>query len=156
MPQAKAAARAFETPSLPTVRLQIFKANHPRAIDSCIDYFGGRLAADVSPENDPCGEGFLDAFAGQGGAPLTELLFVVARDQPELWDCWAQWFSGIPHVRVILDRRGGKRRQHYEARELERRRTDRRRHPGIEAELRSVGFDIIRHQRAAPFSPLMR
>ncbi len=151
MSQAKAAARAFETPSLPIVRRQIFKADHSRTIDSYIDYFGGRLAADVSPENDPCGEGFLDAFAGQGGTPLTELLFVVARDQPELWDCWTQWFSGIPHVRVILDRRRGERRRQVEAHGPERRQTDRRRHPGIEAELRSVGFDIIRHQRARPF-----
>ncbi len=63
MSQAKAAARGFETPSLPTVRLQIFKADHPRAVDSYIDYFGGRLAANVSPENDPCGEGLLDALA---------------------------------------------------------------------------------------------
>lgn len=156
MSRAKAAGQAFETPGLPTVRLPIVKADHPRAIDSYIDYFGGRLAADVSPENDPCGEGFLDAFARPGGAPLTEFLLVVARDRREFWDCWTQWFSGIPHVRVILDRRRGERRRRVKAHQPERREADRRHHPGIDAELRSVGFDIIRQQRTAPFSSRMR
>ena len=35
----------------------LFKADHPRAIDRYIDYFGGVATAD-----DPCGEAFLDTL----------------------------------------------------------------------------------------------
>jgi hypothetical protein len=36
-------------------RRKLFKADHPRAIDRYIDYFGG-------PSSDPCGEALLDCF----------------------------------------------------------------------------------------------
>ncbi len=36
---------------------RLFKADHPRAIDRYIDYFGG---AGGSPAADPCGERLLD------------------------------------------------------------------------------------------------
>lgn len=171
MSHARAVTQTFKPPTPGTVSRKLFKADHPRATDSCIDYFGGRPAADISPENDPCGEGFLDAFARQGGAPdpgatdielpktrerkLTELLFIVARDRRELWDCWTQWFSGIPHVRVILDRRRGERRRQVKAHQPERRQTDRRRQAGTDAGLRSAGFEIIRRERAAASPPVM-
>ncbi len=79
---------------------------------------------------------------------MTELLIIVPHDRPELRDFWTQWFSGVPHVRVILDRRRAKRRR-VETREPERRRADHRRQPGIQAELQSGWFDIIRQQHGA-------
>lgn len=46
---------------------QILKADHTRAIDRYIDYFGGWPAATISPERDPCGERFLDAVLARRG-----------------------------------------------------------------------------------------
>lgn len=66
MSQTRAVAQTFETPSRATTHGKLFKADHPRVIDASIDYFGGRLAAGMSPESDPCGEGLLDALAGRG------------------------------------------------------------------------------------------
>jgi len=63
-------AQTVETSNAATARGKIFKADHPRAVDAYIHYFGGRAADDVSPEKDLCGEGFLDAFAGRGGNPF--------------------------------------------------------------------------------------
>lgn len=71
-------------------------------------------------------------------------LFIVAWDRPDLWDYWRRWFSGVEDVHVILDRRRGERRQPAQAHEPERRQTDRRSQPGIEADLRSLGFAIVR------------
>ncbi len=71
-------------------------------------------------------------------------IFIVAWDRPDLWDYWRRWFSGVEDVQVILDRRRGERRRAARAHEPERRRTDRRTEPGIEAELRSTGFAIVR------------
>ena len=71
-------------------------------------------------------------------------LFIVAWYRPDLWDYWRRWFSGVEDVQVLLDRRRGERRQSALAHEPERRRTDRRRPPGIEDELRGMGFAIVR------------
>jgi len=75
---------------------------------------------------------------------VVKYLFIVAWDRPELWDYWRRWFSGVEEVQVILDRRRGERRQAGQAHESERRRSDRRSRPGIEDELRTVGFAIVR------------
>ncbi|MGH7262946.1 MAG: hypothetical protein ACREH7_03375 [Candidatus Rokuibacteriota bacterium] len=71
-------------------------------------------------------------------------LFIVAWDRPDLWDYWRRWFSGVEDVQVILDRRRGDRRQAARAHEPERRGAGRRSQPGIDEELRSLGFAIIR------------
>jgi len=80
---------------------------------------------------------------------VAKYLFIVAWDRPELWDYWRRWFSGMEEVQVILDRRRGERRQAGQAHEPERRRSDRRRQPGIEDELRTVGFAIVRPSQPA-------
>ena len=76
-------------------------------------------------------------------------LFIVAWDRPNLWDYWRRWFSGVEDVRVILDRRRRERRQTARLHEPERRRADRRNPPGIDEELRSLGFAIVRPSHAA-------
>lgn len=74
---------------------------------------------------------------------MATYLFIVAWDRPDLWDYWRRWFSGVDNVQVILDRRRGKRRQVAQPCEPERRRGDRRGQPGLEEELRSMGFAIV-------------
>jgi hypothetical protein len=44
----------------------LFKADHPRAIDGYIDFFGTGEAP--GPTGDPCGEGLLDVL-GEDGVP---------------------------------------------------------------------------------------
>ena len=74
---------------------------------------------------------------------MAQYLFVVAQDKPDLCDYLRGWFSGIPTVQVMLDRRQAERRQRAEANEPGRRRGDRRTQKEIEAEIRQTGFAII-------------
>lgn len=61
----RAAERMSSVPSPTHTCWSFVKADHPRAIDRSIDYFGERLVPGGVPENDPCGERFLDALAAQ-------------------------------------------------------------------------------------------
>jgi len=70
-------------------------------------------------------------------------LFIVAWDRPDLWDYWRRWFAGLQGVEVVLDRRRGERRRAQGTFESERRQADRRESPGIEEELRNMGFSIV-------------
>jgi hypothetical protein len=74
---------------------------------------------------------------------MASTLFIVAWDRPDLWDYWRRWFSGVEDVQVILDRRRGDRRRQDEGHEPDRRRSERRASPGIEEELRTIGFAIV-------------
>ncbi len=74
---------------------------------------------------------------------MTRLLLIVAKDQPDLLEYWKRWFSGLPTVEVVLDRRQGNRRQRPEMAEPGQRQGDRRQRP-IDGELRTTGFDIVR------------
>jgi hypothetical protein len=44
-------------------RRLLFKADHPRAIDRCIDYFGGAGGAVMAVDDDQCGETLLERLA---------------------------------------------------------------------------------------------
>lgn len=77
---------------------------------------------------------------------VVRLLFIVARDHPELWHHLRRDFGDDEEVQVILDRRRGERRCQIRAREPERRRADRRRPPAIEKDLRYHSFVIIDQQ----------
>jgi len=70
------------------------------------------------------------------------MLVIVALDQRPLYDYLSWGFSRAGNVRVILDRRRGQRRERARAHALERRGSDRRRQPGMSAELRARGFAI--------------
>lgn len=70
---------------------------------------------------------------------MAQVLVVVARGRESLSERLAQTFAGIPDVAVILDRRRRERRQRSRPREPER-----RRRPGIDNDLRSSGFAIVR------------
>ena len=73
-------------------------------------------------------------------------LFIVARDQPDLWHHLKRDFAE-EEVQVILDRRRGDRRQRVEAQEPERRRADRRRQPSVDNNLRYRSFVIVHEQQ---------
>ena len=74
---------------------------------------------------------------------MGQYLFVVAQDKPELCDYLKGWFSGIPTVQVVLDRRQGERRQRAVISEPRRRRGDRRSQKEIDTEIRQTGFAIV-------------
>ena len=74
---------------------------------------------------------------------MGQYLFVVAQDKPELCDYLKGWFSGIPTVEVVLDRRQGERRQRAVISEPRRRGGDRRSQKEIDTEIRQTGFAIV-------------
>jgi len=79
-------------------------------------------------------------------------MFLVARDQPDLWDQLNKEFSG-KDVSIVVDRRRAERRRGPEANEAERRRSDRRGREEVDLEVRSRGFSVI---RVAPDGPARR
>ncbi|MEK7363729.1 MAG: hypothetical protein AAB016_07120 [candidate division NC10 bacterium] len=74
---------------------------------------------------------------------MGQYLFVVAQDKADLCDYLRGWFSEIPTVEVVMDRRQGERRQRAEINEPERRRGERRSQKEIDAEIRQTGFAIV-------------
>ena len=74
---------------------------------------------------------------------MGQYLFVVAPDKPELCDYLRGWFSGIPTVEVVMDRRQRDRRQRGKINEPGQRRGDRRSKKEIDAEIRQTGFAIV-------------
>ena len=72
-------------------------------------------------------------------------LFIVARDQPDLWDHLRKDFAEEREVRVFLDRRRGERRQRVQPLKQERR-CDNRRRASIDTDLRYRSFVIIHEQ----------
>jgi hypothetical protein len=75
------------------------------------------------------------------------LLFVVAREEEHLYDSLVQAFAGRPGVRVVLDRRGGERREASAEPGRERRERDRRIRPHASGELTTVGWTVVRVNR---------
>ncbi|MGH7262340.1 MAG: hypothetical protein ACREH7_00255 [Candidatus Rokuibacteriota bacterium] len=74
---------------------------------------------------------------------MARYLFIVGQDQPDLRDYFTRWFSEVPEVDVVSDRRRGERRQGGQSREPERRRADRRRSLNLNEEIRQTGFAIV-------------
>ena len=70
-------------------------------------------------------------------------VFVVARYNPQLYDYLQREFSHEERIRIIMDRRVSDRRQRADASPGERRQSDRRRHPHVDANLRDRGFVIL-------------
>ena len=74
---------------------------------------------------------------------MTRILFVVARDQPELYERARQSFEDFPEVEVIADRRSGPYQSHNGPVPAERRDGDLRRR-NIDALLRNPGWVVVR------------
>ena len=57
-------SRAFDSATTPvSVRPTLFKADHPRAIDRYIDYFGGAGDTGATTDDDACGDTLLERLA---------------------------------------------------------------------------------------------
>lgn len=78
---------------------------------------------------------------------MSELLFVVERTRPEVYDSLRRTCADIDTVQVILDRRSRERRLVTTQRDAERRRADRRVRR-LDEELASLGFAVV--YQAAP------
>jgi hypothetical protein len=79
---------------------------------------------------------------------MDRLLFLVARDQPDLWDQLNKEFSGRD-VAVVVDRRRGERRRAEGSSADNRRQSERRESAEVDREVRSRGFSVIRLDGAA-------
>ena len=75
------------------------------------------------------------------------LLYIVARDLPELYERLSGNFSNEPDAQVIRDRRFGERRRRPEPSSPERRQADRRSRPLVDANLRALGWGVVRTDR---------
>ena len=74
---------------------------------------------------------------------MTRILFVVARDQPELYERARQSFEDFPEVEVIADRRRGPYRSHNGSVPDEHRGGELRRR-NVDALLRNPGWVVVR------------
>ncbi len=73
MSPAEAAVQRFEARDHTTAQTKFFKADHPRAIDRYIDYFGSCQPVRTNlAETDLCGEQFLNALIEQAQRPRRE------------------------------------------------------------------------------------
>jgi hypothetical protein len=77
---------------------------------------------------------------------VARLLLIVARADHLRYAYLKYLFDGEPGD-VILDRRAGERRHHWELAGVERRRGDRRRQD-ITKDLRTCGWALVRHSRS--------
>jgi hypothetical protein len=77
-------------------------------------------------------------------ATMDRHLFIVAREQKDLYEYLLKDFAADPKVDVLFDRRVRDRRVRHDAVPGEDRRHGERRQDRIDAELRSVGFAIVR------------
>jgi hypothetical protein len=72
-------------------------------------------------------------------------LFIVARDRSDLYRYLSQTFADAENVEVIFDRRSTERRDLPKPAPTssDRRRRERRGHPAVDEELRSVGYAFL-------------
>ena len=76
-----------------------------------------------------------------------EHLFIVSRQQPDLYRYLSREFSTESDVEVILDRRHGERRSHGERRAAprgDRRQTERRGKTDLRGQLSTLGYAFVR------------
>ena len=74
-------------------------------------------------------------------------LFIVSRQQPDLYSYLTREFSGEPDVQVILDRRHADRRSRNGGSRLEhgeRRHGQRREKPDVSGQLSTLGYAFVR------------
>ena len=78
---------------------------------------------------------------------MSQHLFIVSRQQPDLYSYLAREFSKEPDVHVILDRRQGERRRLGDRRgdaRGDRRQTDRRGDGETGSQLSTLGYAFVR------------
>lgn len=85
-------------------------------------------------------------------AVMDRLLFLVARDQPDLWDQLNKEFAH-GDVSVVVDRRRGDRRREEHGDGDDRRNADRRARADVDLEVKARGFSVIRLESEDPMRP---
>jgi hypothetical protein len=83
---------------------------------------------------------------------VPEHLFIVAKDQHDLYRYLAREFATEPDVQVILDRRRGERRVGAEARATphdDRRRAQRRVQKDVGTQISTLGYAFVRLNRSS-------
>lgn len=76
---------------------------------------------------------------------MAQHLFIVSRQQPDLYSYLSREFSAEPDVSVILDRRHGERRQVERRTERgDRRQTERREKIETGTQLTTLGYAFVR------------
>jgi hypothetical protein len=76
-------------------------------------------------------------------------LFIVAQRHPELYEYLSSRFADETDVTVVLDRRLASRRRRALPAAAERRRTERRSRPDVEAQLRTTSLAVVTAPSAA-------
>jgi hypothetical protein len=74
---------------------------------------------------------------------IRRLVFIVAPGQRQLYESLTRTFAGDSTVQVILDRRGGDRRQKPDAPSSDRRQKERRRNADIQKKLAQRGYAVV-------------
>jgi hypothetical protein len=74
---------------------------------------------------------------------LRRLVFIVSPGHRQLFESLSRTFAGDSSVQVIMDRRGGERRQRPEARSSDRRSSDRRRNKDVQKKLSQRGYAVV-------------
>ncbi len=90
-----------------------------------------------------------DGLCSASTRPPVRGLLIVARDQPDLYDCLRHAYGDRETLTVLLDRRQGQRRQSVVPIVGERRR-DRRRPPTITEDLRFQQYVLVRPHYRRP------
>jgi hypothetical protein len=70
------------------------------------------------------------------------LLFIVAQNEPGIYENLQARFGGLPTVQILRDRRVSDRRRRSGQREQERRASDRRQYL-VDDRLKSVGYAVL-------------
>ena len=70
-------------------------------------------------------------------------LFIVARDREDLYRYLSHTFADAENVEVIFDRRAAQHPDEAAPGEADPRRRERRSHPTVDAELRTVGYAFL-------------
>ena len=78
-----------------------------------------------------------------------QCLIIVARDETALWQYMTRHYGEFKDVQVLHDRRQRERREQVQTYEPERRRTERRRPPTIDDDLRNQPFVIVPQEQGA-------
>jgi len=73
-------------------------------------------------------------------------LFILRRDERDLYEYLTRRFAGRSDVRVILDRRGEEHPSRSESRQDSRPEPDRRSRPNVDADLNSLGFSVLSYR----------
>ena len=81
---------------------------------------------------------------------MDPLLFIVRRDQSDMYDYLSEAVRRDERVQVILDRRLAERRRVTTPTRDERRRGRNRRHQQVGGELDRLGLAVVRRNAAAP------